>query len=420
MRGAGLLAQLLAQLRQSFSRVTSSVAYIPQVDGLRALAMMMVLAHHVASIYLEDTHLLGTQHLPQDWDKIALRSPLVNWLLHLGIGVPLFCAISGFVLTIPFARNAMKGLPAPSWWLYLLRRLIRMEPPYIVNMTILLLMVLMPWRMGWGYAIGMLHLFGPHYLASLVYLHAQIYGGPSWVNGVAWTLEIELQFYLVLPVLAELFRVRQKALRRAIFAALVLGSAVFAQFGLPALHIARLDFSLLRQLQFFSVGMLLADIHLDPPAAWRRLGPKGGDAMVVASAALLVYVLHWRPQLAYVEPFLVAWFFFAVFRAGWFGRLFSAPVLTMQGTICYTIYLYHFFIVGRLLPFTIRLFPPVHALWFDLTVQLPLLLVPVLAISAVLYMLAERPFVVLSHTIAGRLQTKPTAAGLTTPAGARR
>jgi len=387
------------------------VAYIPQIDGLRALAMLMVLAHHVTAIYLEDTHRLGTQHLPQDWGLIITRSPLIIWILNLWIGVPIFCAISGFVLTVPFARSFSKGKGSPSWRLYLLRRIIRMEPPYFLSMTFLFLLVMMPWRMGWKYALVMLHIFGPHYLASLVYLHAQIYGGPSWINGVAWTLEIELQFYLVLPVIAELFGIRNRSLRRLIFVILIVASACLAQFVLPGLHNSRLDFSILKQLQFFLAGMLLADVHLDPPKIF-FLKPYTADALVVLFAGMLIYVLHWRPGFGWLEPFLIAAMFFAIFKAKWFAGIFSSPVLTFPGTLCYTIYLYHYFIAQRVMPFTIRLFPPVHALWLDAVVQVVLVLIPVLLVASVLYTFTERPFVVLSHTVANRFRPART----TTPA----
>jgi peptidoglycan/LPS O-acetylase OafA/YrhL len=123
---------------------------------------------------------------------------------------------------------------------------------------------------------------------------------------------------------------------------------------------------------------------------------------------MLVYVLHWHEHLAMLQPFMVAALFFAVFRADLFARLLSSLWLTVPGAMCYTIYLYHYFIIGRLLPFTLRMAPPVHPLFWDLLVQIVLLLVPVMIISAALYLLAERPFVVLSHSIADRFRKQRT------------
>ena len=254
-----IVTSLGSALRRSFSRVTSTVDFIPQIDGLRFLAMMLVLLHHVFASYLETTHRLGTNHLPQDWSVIAPRSALVNWALHLWIGVPMFCVISGFVLAIPFARSYRKHGRPPSRRLYFLRRLIRMEPPYIINMAVMFLVMAIYWLVTGGRNVLFVDskVFFPHLLASLAYLHAQIYQTASWINGVAWTLEIEVQFYLVLPFLAELFRVRNAALRRAILFCLVLSAALLSQFVVLPSGNPRLLLSLAVQLQFFIAGVLL-------------------------------------------------------------------------------------------------------------------------------------------------------------------
>jgi len=387
---------LLAYLRQRFTRVTSSVALIPQIDGLRALALLLVLGHHVFAIYLVQTHRLGTQLLPQDWDAIAPRSHLVNWGLHLAFGVPIFFVISGFVLALPFARSIFDRKPFPSTGLYLLRRLIRLEPPYLICLSFLFLMIMAPWQAPRWHAIVMWKIFGPHYFASLAYLHAQIFLGPSWINGNAWTLEIEVQFYLLMPLLAQLFRIRQSALRRALFIAMTVGTALFSQFWLTQHHHARLQYSLAGHMEFFLAGVLLADLYLDIPRAL-RWSPWLGDLCAAGSAAFLVYVLHWHPNWAWLEPFGVLFLFYGCFRGRCAGWLFSRAWLTIPGTMCYTIYLYHFFIIQRCMPWAIRLFPPIHSLWLDSGVQMLAMLPPILLISAVLYLAAERPFVVLSH-----------------------
>jgi len=349
------LPALRTFLRQRFTRVTTSVAFIPQLDGLRALALLLVVVHHVFAIYLVDTHRLGAQILPRDWALIAPRSRLVDWALHTAIGVSMFFVISGFILAIPFARRYLKGNAPPSRKLYLLRRLIRMEPPYFLSMTLMFLCLLIGAHPTWEHFWQMTHAFGFHYLASMLYLHGAIYGEGSWINGVAWTLEIEIQFYLLLPVIAELFRIRRTGLRRAILFSAVVISSLFVQLVLPNLHNPRLELSFVSQMQFFLAGILLADVYLDP-SRMLRLGPHVADAMALVSAALVVYVLHWRPGITWMEPLLLIAMFFAVFHGRWTRRLFAWRLLTIPGTMCYTIFLYHTFVARTLLPFTILFF----------------------------------------------------------------
>ncbi len=373
--------------------------------------MMLVMAHHSFAIYLEQTHRLGTQHLPADWGMIRARSALVPWALNFAFGVSVFCAISGFVLAIPFARSYRRGVPPPSKGLYFARRLIRLEPTYIISMLFMFLVIIVPYHIHPAriYFLVRSRIFFPHLLASLTYLHGAIFGDASWINGVAWTLEIEVQFYLVLPFIAELFRVRASGTRRAIFATLILVSALISQFLVVPSGNARLNLSLPLQLQFFLAGVLLADIYLDPPK-FLRPGPRAGDAMAVLSALFLIYVLHWRPALGYLEPFLIAAFFLATFRGRWASRLFALKPFTILGGMCYTAYLYHMTLMRWIMPAAIRLVPGGHALWWDSAVQFALMLPPVFAVSAVLYLFAERPFIVLSHEVTRALRPARAAA----------
>jgi peptidoglycan/LPS O-acetylase OafA/YrhL len=172
---------------------------------------------------------------------------------------------------------------------------------------------------------------------------------------------------------------------------------------------ARIDLSLAGHLEFFLAGVLLADLYLDPP---RRLRLSAGatDVCAVAGGALTVYALHWRASLAWTEPFGVAAFFWGTFHGRWASRLFALRLLTVPGTMCYTIYLYHDFILEQCMPWTIRLLPPGHALWFDAGVQMLLMLPPVLLVSAILYLTTERPFIILSHWATRRWRATPVPA----------
>ena len=54
----------------------------------------------------------------------------------------------------------------------------------------------------------------PRLLASMTYTHNAIYNEFSQVNFLAWSLEIEFQFYVLAPMLVLVFRLRQLLLRR--------------------------------------------------------------------------------------------------------------------------------------------------------------------------------------------------------------
>jgi len=83
--------------------------------------------------------------------------------------VQVFFAISGFILSVPFARHhLMGGKPAPPKH-YFCVGLTRLEPPLLVNLSLLLLLMVVALK-------GPLGRLGPHFLASCGYLHSALDG----------------------------------------------------------------------------------------------------------------------------------------------------------------------------------------------------------------------------------------------------
>ena len=66
------------------------------------------------------------------------------------------------------------------------------------------------------------------------------------------------------------------------------------------------------------------------------------------------------------------------------------PGITTVGGMCYTIYMYHWLMISLLVRVTGCL--QTHILWIDLLVQFALMSIAIILISAVLFILFERPF----------------------------
>src|SRR5207248_8852502 len=108
-----------------------------------------------------------------------------------------FFVISGFILGLPFA-SFYRGLgPQVSLRQYFLRRLTRLEPPYILNLAVFFALKVASQQYGFRELL-------PHFLSSCFYLHNLVYADESLVNTVTWSLEIEVQFYVLVPLLAGL------------------------------------------------------------------------------------------------------------------------------------------------------------------------------------------------------------------------
>ena len=235
------------RILRSLSRETSSGRFIPEMDGLRFVAIAMVILYHLNGYLMTKTAFYEHEHgsSAPDW---LCRSALVGF--H---GVELFFVISGFILALPFAAHHLSGAPAVSLRKYYLRRLTRLEPPYFVTIFLLLALGV------WIHPVPVSAIL-PHLAASLVYLHNLIYGTQSTVLGVAWSLEIEVQFYLLVPLLTLVFAIRSPRLRRLVLIGLTLATLT-AQSLLVGKH-PRFDLSILAYLQFFLIGFLIADVFL--------------------------------------------------------------------------------------------------------------------------------------------------------------
>ena len=236
-------------VNKSFGRVISTGKLIPVVDGLRFVAIAAVILHHLNGFVTKRTAEWATA--PRDFSLFHV--------LHLGnCGVPLFFALSGFILGMPFLEK-IQAKQSFSLRNYYLRRVTRLEPPFVINLlliTVLLIVVK-------GQAIGDIVL---HLLASLVYLHGLIYEQWSTINGVSWSLEIEVQFYLIAPFLAVLIYQGTPRFRRCLIVSLIvltIGMKYFWTGHLPK----RVLLSLPYYLDFFLTGMLLADFYATD---WKR------------------------------------------------------------------------------------------------------------------------------------------------------
>jgi peptidoglycan/LPS O-acetylase OafA/YrhL len=221
-----------------------------------------------------------------------------------------------------------------------------LEPPYVIQYGIVTLMTAGVICFGLNEAAhpsaGRLV---QQAVAGLFYQHTLIFGEPNVVNGVLWSLEIEVQFYVLAPLLALLFTM-PKPVRRGCMAALIVLSAAMA-YGFD--DVTRVRLSIVGQLQFFLVGFLLADWYTterradaQPRLRWDLLCIAGFCALGCMDSLALRTLMPAAILLAYL----------GMLRGGVAIRFFRNPWVVTIGGMCYTIYMYHFTVLvifGRLL-----------------------------------------------------------------------
>jgi peptidoglycan/LPS O-acetylase OafA/YrhL len=368
-------ASLSQILLDKLGRVTSSGRLLREIDGLRFVAIAWVVLLHVLDFTTERMGLGAS----------AQRGNLFTLVLGQGrLGVRLFFAISGLILGLPFAEHYLRSAPAVQLKRYFVRRLTRLEPPYILNMCFMALTIFLFSRhMSATHQIGLGQLV-KHLCLSLIYLHSYIYRQPSVINSVAWSLEVEVQFYILAPLLCLIFAVRSPLVRRGALVIAIGALSVYAWASYPANYL-----NLIGHLHYFLLGILLADLFVTD---WKEMPVRNLWWDLIGIVAWCSLVPLEARGWTFAEPLPVFLAYCAAFRGSLLNRFFSNRWLVVIGGMCYTIYLYHPIIVIGMGRLTARFLTASSPLWLNATLQMALMVPVILVCSSVLFVLFEKPF----------------------------
>lgn len=341
-------------------------AHLPALDGLRAVAALLVVGYHAA---------------------------LTTWPLGVGwAGVPIFFVLSGYLITrLSLADEAGPGFSFRGFWI---RRVTRIVPLYLVAVVAFMALPFLGEDGGGWPVVGRTL---PYYLT---FNGEFVDDGPMTI---AWSLGIEEKFYLVWPILAfALLAARSWRLPATATAALVgLGVAALLPVahlsGYAALLVGAAAAFLERRTGWVTDGT--SGPLARPAAGWLAAGavigvllaanvPSSDDVVYLALcplvAVLLLHLVHGRSAVTHV---------LGTGPMRWVGRRSYGIYLihTLALTVCEKV------VPGGL---------PARTLWVGIGC-----LALTLAASDVAHRLLETPFIRLGR----RWSRRTPAAGVPTP-----
>ncbi len=316
---------------------------LPGLDGLRGIACLLVFFYHLR------WHARASDEAPL---SLHLGSVDVERLLRsCDIGVAIFFVLSGLLLSFPFWRSILNDAPRPCLPEYLWRRMCRIAPAYYAVLVVVYLL-----RGGtytlYGAADFLLHATFLHNFADFSY-HS--------VHPALWTIGLEFQFYLLLPlIMAALATLWRKGGALFALAILFAGSWLLdlaAQRTLASLapHVSErilahsksvvIGGTIFSYLKVFAFGIAAAPLALRWP--WSR---RAADAVCASAMLGTLGLIAFGHEFGWRETGITGWpangivlgiFAAALVRSEVFARLFSVRWLAGMGGISYGVYLWH-------------------------------------------------------------------------------
>jgi peptidoglycan/LPS O-acetylase OafA/YrhL len=350
------------------------------IDGLRAIAAIMVILDHV---YF--------QVFPYSFDRVphTALAHATRFFVAGHLGVPVFLVISGYCLMLPVVRNA--GALPGGYARFIRRRARRILPPYYAAAALCLALNAFVINMHTG---GQYDTAAPvttrGLLAHLFML--QDYIDVRQINAVFWTLAVEWKIYFLFPLF--LLGWRKIGPWATLGIAAVVGMALLRVVG----H--HFDRACPHFIALFVAGMIGATIAYDAAPRWRNWRARlPWPLFAVLSMAALAGLACWKGA-AHLNDYradvaaavITLCTLIAASRPGALARILSWRPLVAVGVFSYSVYMMHVPFMQIL--WQAFLLPHRAQLGSDMMEVLTLaVIVPaVVAMSYAFFLVCERPF----------------------------
>ncbi len=327
-----------------------SARHIDVLDGIRGLAIALVMWYHIWEITWQGAAFTVFGH---QVDLIFIG--------RMGfVGVDIFFFVSGFCLFWPYARALATKRPFPTVKHFAYRRFIKIVPSYFLALAIL---VALGSERDRSLVDGI-----EDVLAHVFFVHTWFQSYFGSIDGVLWSLGVEVQFYVIFPLVVLAFvRWLVVTVGAMSFVAFVWRYAVERCCSVgPYNHFHQLENNLPAFLDLFAIGMLAAWIvavvlpRIKATTLTRLLGTAigiGGFTWIVAliwnvnsTSTLHDYAEHWQVwnRFAFSLALLVATVGSIAALPLW-HRIVANPLFVFLSVISYNAYIWHQVVARSLL-----------------------------------------------------------------------
>ena len=318
-------------------------------DGMRALACLAVLFHHLIQRFT--------------------TNPATDWLEPGEVGVSLFFVLSGALLSYPFWHHYVTGQKAPDLKKYAVNRAARIMPAfYLVLLISAILSVYLIGEYRWERFWAAIFFVAPYHYVSFF---------PSDLDPPLWSIGLEVSCYVLLPFfLLPLFWLKVRRVSIAI------GIMVVAIVALQFLHYVVIDVFMTSPegkgwqygpiggakfwLPYWSITSFMGQFLLGSLAAlgiaglesrMRNQGHFGFDLLAIVGLVtscwfVITYLQSGMPNQITGQPYLAPGFaafcaliLFSLHYSVVMYKLIDNPLFKHIATLSFGLYLWHFMVM---------------------------------------------------------------------------
>ncbi|WAT19118.1 acyltransferase [Aurantiacibacter sp. MUD11] len=287
------------------------------LDSWRGIAAMGVAWYHVKGVYW--------------W----LEGPLYQ---RLNYAVDFFFVLSGFVIAAAYGEKLRQGFPILK---FMFLRYARLWPLHAFVIGLLLALEIAFWATGAFTDVAGREPFAARrewwtLPATLTLLQEYVHPGWKTWNTSAWSISVEVGLYLMAALLLRFFGRWGTVVALAI--ALAAGTSLL-------LRELVLPLTIMRGLVGFGLGMAAYEVWL----RIRHLDLSRGVATIVELAlvgAVLALLIN-GPKHLYADVLFALVVLAFAYERGWLSALLRRQAFVWLGTLSYSIYMLHGFVIGR-------------------------------------------------------------------------